>query len=444
MLGSTLQQQLGLSRRQMQSIVQSTSTVNVWTGAVRSGKTISSLLRWMMFVATAPPTGQLAVIGRTRESLARNVFAVLQDPSLFGELAKQVSYTPGSSFGFILGRRVWVFGASDARAENTVRGLTLAGAYGDECTLWSEELFKTLLGRMSVDGAQFFGTTNPDNPQHWFKKEVVDRAGELGYRNFHFKLTDNQWLLDHNLPYIERIQREYTGLYYRRFILGQWVQAQGAIYDGWKVDRHVIPAADLPKIEHVYAVGCDVGTTNPTRAYALGIGTGSDGVRRLYVVSEWAPPTGLTDASQSLRMRSWLLSLRQAGWAPEWVYVDPAAKSFRTQLFEDGVGNVTAASNAVLPGIRLVQSLLATGQLQVVDTCTHLIQQLPGYVWDPKATAKGEDAPLKIDDHEADALRYAVYSSRALWRGQVKVTLASLDAPGAEDSRPDLSLLDGP
>lgn len=437
MLGSTLQQQLGLSRKQLQSIVQSTSTVNVWTGAVRSGKTISSLLRWLMFVATAPPTGQLAVIGRTRESLARNVFAVLQDPSLFGELAKQVSYTPGSSFGFILGRRVWVFGASDARAENTVRGLTLAGAYGDECTLWSEDLFMTLLGRMSVEGAQFFGTTNPDNPQHWFKKKVVDRAAALGYRHFHFKLTDNQWLLDHNPAYVERIQKEYTGLYYRRFILGAWVQAEGAIYDGWNVDRHVIPAAAVPPLEAVYAVGADFGTTNATRAYALGVGTGADGVRRLYVPSEWAPQTGLTDAAQSLSMRAWLRGLREVGWSPEWVYVDPAAKSFRTQLFEDGVGNVTAASNAVLPGIRLVQSLLATGQLQVSDACTHLIEQLPGYVWDPKATKKGEDAPLKIDDHEVDALRYAIYSSRALWRSQVRVTLAAANAPGADDSPVD-------
>lgn len=425
---------LPLSRKQLRSVVQSDRTVNLWTGAIRSGKTIASLLRWLMFVATAPYGGQLVMVGRTRESLARNVFAVLQDPLLFGELTKQVQYTPGAGWGYILGRKVWVFGASDVRAEMTLRGMTVAGVYGDECTLWSEALWLTLLGRMSVDGAKLFGTTNPDNPGHWFKTGAVDRAAYLGWRHFHFLLEDNQWLLDNNPAYVERIKREYTGLYFRRFILGEWVQAEGAVFDMWDVERHVIPARAVPQLEHVIAVGMDYGTTNPTRGLLVGRGVGTDGVPRLYCVAEWAPRTGLTDAAMSELYRTWQANLEPREWRePEWVYLDPAARSLRLQLFEDGVHNVAAAHNAVLPGIRLIQSLLHTGLLLVSEDCRHLIEQLPGYAWDPKATERGVDQVLKVNDHEADALRYAVYSSRALWRDVIPLTTAATAAPGADE-----------
>lgn len=425
-----------LSRKQLRSVVQSGDRpVNLWTGAIRSGKTVASLLRWLIFVANAPMGGQLVMIGRTRESLARNVFAVLQDPLIFGELASQTLYTPGAGWGYILGRKVWVFGASDVRAEMTLRGMTVAGAYGDEQTLWSEDLWVTLLGRMSVPGAQFFGTTNPDNPGHWLKSgdRGVDNVASLGWRHFHFLLTDNQWLIDNNPKYIARLEREYTGLYYRRFILGEWVQAEGAIYDMWDVGRHVIPALALPRMDHIIGVGIDYGTTNATRGYLLGWGRGADNVTRLYVLAEWSPPLGLSDAAFSESFRRWMAALPAEWRQPEWVWVDPAAKSLRVQLYADGVTNVAPGHNAVAPGIRTVQSLLHTGLLQVSDTCPNLIKYLPGYAWDPKGTAKGQDVPLKIDDHEVDALRYVVYSSRALWRDVVPLTVAAIGAPGADD-----------
>lgn len=422
---------LGLSRKQLRSIVQADARVNLWTGAIRSGKTISSLLRWLMFVNDAPLGGQLVIVGRTRQAVARNVFAALQDQSLFGPVAKQVTYTPGADSGYILGRRVWVFGASDTRAEMTMRGMTVAGAYGDETTLWSEDLWKTLLGRMSVEGAQLFGTTNPDNPGHWFKTGAIDRAAALGWRHFHFLMEDNPSLPDWYEP---QMRREYTGLYFRRFILGEWVQAEGAIYEAWDVDRHVIPYGSLPVLDHVIATGVDQGTTNRTAGYLLGIGTAPSGESKLYVVAEWSPQRNLADVALSASYRSWVAELAKSnGWRPDWHYVDPAAASFRLQLFNDGLGNVVGASNAVLPGIRTVQSLLATDRLQVADSCRMLTKYLPGYAWDPKATKRGEDAPIKVDDHEVDALRYAIHSSRATWRSRVPLTAARPDAPGADD-----------
>jgi hypothetical protein len=417
-----------LSDKQLESVATSTARVNLWTGSVRSGKTIGSLLRWLMFVADPPRGGELCVFGRTRESIARNVFGPLSDPTLFGPAARHVSYTPGAPTARMLGRTIHVLGASDTRAEAVVRGMTMAGAYGDELTLVSEAFYKQVLARLSVPGSALFATTNPDGPAHWVKKQVIDRAAELAYRVFQFRLSDNTHL---DPGYVAQIMREYTGLWFRRFVLGEWVMADGAVYENWDVERHVIRAADLPRMERVVSLGVDYGTTNATRGMLLGIGRGPNGRHRLHVVDEWAPERG-TDAQLSASLRRWLPGRPEALWqSPEWVAVDPAAASFKLQLFQDGVSNVMNAQNDVLAGIRTVASLLSTEQLVVADSCRKLIEYLPGYSWDSKATAKGQDAVIKVDDHEVDALRYAVHSTRALWRGIVPVAAAADTAPAA-------------
>lgn len=421
----------GLSPRQVWSIARAVARVNLWTGSIRSGKTIASLLAWLIFVAHAPHGGALVVVGRTRESIARNVFGPLQDVSLFGALARHVTYTAGAPTAQILGRTVHVLGASDARAEMVLRGLTVAGAYVDEATLVSEAFWTQLLGRMSVPGARLFATTNPDGPAHWLKKQVVDRAAALDYQVFRFRLTDNTHL---DPAYVAQVCREYVGLWYRRFILGEWVQAAGAIYETWDPARHVAPAAAFPTMDRVLAVGVDYGDTHHTRGYLLGLGPdlrdGHTSEHRLYVLAEWAPGAA-TQGEQSARFRTWLARQPVDAWrTPEWVAVDSAAASFRNQLQHDGVRGVRNAHKAVLPGIRTISALLATDRLVVADTCTHLIDRIGGYVWSDKATARGQDEPVKADDDEVDALRYAVYTTRLDWRDLIPLAPAADTAPG--------------
>ncbi|MFC5720360.1 PBSX family phage terminase large subunit [Streptomyces gamaensis] len=399
---------LPLSRKQLRSVAQATARICIWHGAVRSGKTIASLLAWLLAVAEAPPSGLIVVVGRSLQTIERNVFEPLTDPSLFGPVAAQIRHTRGATTATVLGRTVHLIGASDARAEGRLRGLTASLAYVDELTLLPEAFFVQLLARLSVPGAKVLATTNPDSPRHWAKVGYLDRAGELDLRQWHFKLADNPSLSD---AYVRSLAAEYVGLWKLRMIEGAWVVAEGAIYDMFDEQRQVVDT--LPPMRRTW-LGIDYGTTNATAAVLLGLGTDD----RLYAVAEWRYDSRitrrqLTDAQYSARIRTWL---EQQGVEPEWTFVDPSAASFSVQLWNDGHPGVTRARNEVLDGIRSVSTALDSGLLYVHRSCEGLLSELPGYAWDPAASAKGEDRPIKRDDHSLDALRYAVHSTAHEWR----------------------------
>ena len=395
-----------LSPAQHASILESTAAVNGWEGSIRSGKTIASLIRWAEYCWTAP-AGHLAILGWTLTTIQRNVLDPLIniDPSI-------VRYTRGSNVAWIMDREVQLVGFSDKRSEAVIRGLTLSGAYVDEATLMPEGTFVQLLGRLSIDDAKLFFTTNPDAKTHWMHKRYLARLDDLtDWRVFHFTMDDNPGL---SPEYRAAKKREFTGLWYRRFIQGEWVSAQGAIFDMWDPDTHIVPHDEIPELIRILGVGIDYGTTNATSAVALGLGT--DGL--LYAVDEWrhdASETQVrqTDAQLAAGVRTFIRSLPLP---PDWVIVDPAAASFKVQLAADGVGNVMNGENDVLYGIRTTASLFSTGQLRISERCTGLLDEIPSYSWDPKATDDGRDRPLKVADHSTDALRYAVATTETLWR----------------------------
>ncbi|MBF6460163.1 PBSX family phage terminase large subunit [Nocardia puris] len=404
----------------------STAAINILEGSVRSGKTIGSLFDWVQFVRHGPP-GNLLMVGRTERTLINNLLLPLQE--LYG--ADRVVINTGAGTVTICGRTVLLVGANNEQARTKIQGLTLAGAYVDEVAVIPESFWDMLVSRMSVEGARIWATCNPEGPRHWFKRKWLDRAklwidGDgrfhdrrrewrelpeghegrpLNLHRFTFTLDDNK----HNLPaeYIANTKASYSGMFYLRMILGRWALADGVIYDAFDHARHVVAHDDLPTMARVLALGIDYGTTNPTAGIVVGVGT--DG--RLYAIDEWEPKRG-TDADLSRQLGEWL---RERGHAPEWTYVDPAAASFKLQLFRDDTTRCTDGLNQVVDGIRTVAALISSDQLRVSDRCTRLLDEIPGYVWDPKASERGEDKPVKADDHFCDALRYAVLSSQFVW-----------------------------
>lgn len=415
---------LPLSPKQIRSIVEAQhAPLALWSGAVSSGKTIASLLAFLIALVAAPDHGLVVVVGRTLQTIERNLIDPLQSRHLFGPLAGHVHHTTGSTTATILGRTVHLVGASDARAEGRIRGATIALAYVDEATLLPHAFWMMLLSRLRVGSqSRLLATTNPDGPFHWLRKEFILRGPDVGLKNWHFTLDDNPSL---DPGFVARLKAQYTGLWYRRFILGEWCLAQGAVYDMFDEDRHVVDL--MPYMRRWTAVGIDYGTVNPFSAVLIGHGEDD----KLYAVSEYRHDSAtalrqLTDAEYSRNVREWLASVRRPGEhgqargvRPEWIFVDPSAASFMHQMWSERVPNIAPAINDVLDGIRSVSVALGSGLLRIHRSCSGLLGELPGYAWDEKAAERGEDKPLKVADHSADALRYALHSTAHEWRGLI-------------------------
>ena len=412
-----------LSDKQVLSIHQADARINGWHGAVRSGKSIAADFAWFNHIRNAPSTGELVMMGRTKETITRNVINVLKETSIFGPLARTVAYTDGANSATILGRQVHLLGANDVSSEAKVRGMTVGGALVDEASILPQTTFQQLVARMSVRGAKLFFTTNPDSPNHWLLTDWIKKP-DPDIRVFHFEIDDNPFL---DPSFVAYLKRQYTGLWYQRFILGRWVLAEGAVYDMFDRRRHVIHPRRIPAIQTWLSTGVDYGTTNPFHAVVIGIGVDS----RLYVVSEWRHDARkalrqMTDAEYSRAYRTWLATrvpIPQTdghGVTVRYHVIDPSATSFRVQLHRDGIAS-WPADNSVLDGIRNVSSLLSTDQLAISAACKTTIDEMQGYAWDDKAQAKGEDKPLKVNDHGPDGVRYGIHTTRNDWRGRLLV-----------------------
>lgn len=399
--------------------------LNIWVGPVRSGKTIGSLIRFAEYCANGPE-GVYLVVGKSHDTVLHNLVKPLWE--LFGYAA--IEYNRGIGELRIFGRTCRVIGAPNELAESKIRGMTLAGAYVDEITVIPESFWKMLLSRLSVPGAKLFGTTNPDAPSHWFRKDYLVRSDELDMAVFeNFRLEDNPGLDSH---FVENLKAEHGppgSVWYQRYILGKWVLAEGAIWSSFDSEKHVV--SGHPGVLRWW-LAIDHGTVNPFAALLMG--EGSDG--RIYVVREWRWDSKrqhrqLTDVDYSRRLREWLENgadnanpdregkpLPMNIWK---TFIDPSAAGFIRQVWEDDLPGVRAAkdetNNRRRDGLRWVNSLFGGDRLRIHESCEGLLEEIPGYVWDPKALERGEEEPLKQDDHSADALRYGVASTARIWRG---------------------------
>jgi len=404
-----------MSPKAYSSIKDCNARINLWHGAVRSGKMISSLIAWGLHMSTRPRYGLYMMVGKTSKALERNCVLPLMD--IFG--ASNCAHIPSQAKLYFLGRRIDLLDANDSGSAGRIQGSTVTDAYGDELTTWPEAVFAMLMSRLSVPGARFYGTTNPDGPSHWLKKSYIDRASKLNLKHWSFGLEDNLAL---PIEYKEAIRREYTGLWYRRYVLGEWTLAEGAIYDC--LGEHNYLKQDDPRLVAAIAQGerylaIDYGTVNPFVCLDIRLHDG-----KLVVVSEWRWDSAerrrqMTDAEYADQV----MRLSGSGAAVSAAIVDPSATSFILELRRRGI-HVRSADNEVLEGIRKTSTLMADERLLIArEACPYTMQELTDYRWDSKAAATGVERPLKQNDHNADALRYAVSTLWSRTRNSISKTL---------------------
>ncbi|MCL6560019.1 MAG: PBSX family phage terminase large subunit, partial [Firmicutes bacterium] len=286
----------------------------------------------------------------------------------------------------------YLFGGKDERSQDFIQGITLAGMFFDEVALMPESFVNQATARCSVDGAKLWFNCNPEGPYHWFKLNWLEKLKEKNAVHLHFTMDDNLSLSE---KVRERYRRMYSGVFFKRYILGLWVMAEGVIYDMWDEAKHLIDCPQDPAQYKEIGVAIDYATATVMTFGLYGI-TRDD---KVYLFKEYyydAEKRGQqkTDSEFADDFKRFLGDI-----VPRNIYLDPSAASFKAELRKRGFTQIRDADNDVINGIRLVSTFLNTGRFLVDRSCRETAQEFASYVWDPKAQARGEDKPVKKNDH---------------------------------------------
>jgi PBSX family phage terminase large subunit len=302
---------------------------------------------------------------------------------------------------------ITVLGAKDEGAVGSFQGLTMSLVYCDEMTLYPDSIIQMIDSRLSLSHSIGIGTCNPSHPDHIIKRWIDFAAeGNSRYYALHWTLEDNPFVDE---EYKNRLKYSTSGIFYKRNYLGMWCLAEGAIFDFF--DRKVHVVLQPPRAAEYFIASIDYGISNAFACLVIGISTGKYAQEGKCL---WVEKEFYWDCSEKGQGRQ-LVNSEFADRVKELIepygiqqlYIDPSALAMKLELQKRGM-HIVAANNDVLPGIEMMITEMAKGNLFVMNTCKNLIREIENYVWDVSKSKRGEDAPLKKSDHAVDALRYAI------------------------------------
>lgn len=388
-------------------------------GAIRSGKTLVMSLSFIIWSMFSFNKAQFAICGKTVGSLRRNLIGPLKDV-LFSRGFKVLDRQAENKLVISKNGQVntyYLFGGRDERSQDLIQGITLAGVLLDEVALMPRSFVEQALARCSVTGSKAWFNCNPEGPNHWFYVEHVKNAKKAGWLRLHFSLDDNLSLSE---DIKERYRNNFTGIFYKRFILGEWAFADGVVYDCFTTEgntysniekEQILPYQILendPQGGYPY-YGTDYGVYNPQVFLEVyKIRKDGDRVPYFYVENEY-----YYNSRKAMKQKTdeeYIQDLKQfiGDKYYKTLIIDPSASSLIVAAERNGIKAIKA-NNDVEYGITMVHSLLSTGHILINrDNCPNLINELGLYVWDEKKGEKGKEQPVKANDHALDALRYVV------------------------------------
>lgn len=375
-------------------------------GAVRSGKTFSLSLSFVIWATFSFDKALLGFCGKTITALRRNVIMPLLPCLKELGFAVRENIAQNRLTISCLGHEntFYLFSGKDESSASLIQGVTLSGVMFDEVALMPRSFVEQALARCSIAGSRFFFNCNPEFPSHWFYKEWIQNRRMKNALYIHFTMRDNPSLSEKMLSRYESL---YTGAFYRRFVLGEWVSVSGAVYPFMDDSGMFIRPPESPFDE--YCVSCDYGTVNPTS-----IGLWARSQDTWYRLREYYYDARKEGRSKTDEEHYSSLEELCDGVVPTAVIVDPSAASFIEVIQRHGVYTVHRADNNVIDGIRKTSQALKNREIVICDTCTDAIREFSLYRWDEN---KPSDTVVKRDDHAMDDIRYFVSYIKAADEG---------------------------
>ena len=367
-------------------------------GAVRSGKTMSMSLSFVLWSFYRFNGASFGICSKTIRSVRRNIITPLisQMRQLGFECRERVSENYVDIFMDGRRNRFYYFGGKDESSAALIQGMTLSGIFLDEVALMPRSFVEQALARCSVEGSRFWFNCNPDHPEHWFRKEWILKSVQKNALYLHFTMDDNPSL---SSEMKQRYRELYSGTFYRRFVEGKWCAAAGAVYPFMDKDEAYCAAPEGNALR--YVISCDYGTVNPS---SFGLwGLYDDGV--WYRVDEYYYDSKAEGMQRTDEEHYKGLCELAGGRNIEKIIADPSAASFIQTIRRHGEYSVIRADNRVIDGIRNVSCALSEGRIRICDTCEAARREFSLYRWDESGA---KDCPVKENDHAMDDIRYFV------------------------------------
>lgn len=365
-------------------------------GAVRSGKTLCMSISFILWSLSAFNGRDFAICGKTVRGVRRNVvsplLATLRELG-FGVQEKLSANLIELEYGGVK-NRYYLFGGRDESSAALIQGITLAGVLFDEVALMPRSFVEQAIARCSLNGSKFWFNCNPEHPGHWFYREWILKCKEKNALYLHFKMEDNPSL---SKKMLERYKSLYSGAFYRRFVEGEWVAAQGAVYP-FMTDEMF---CEVPWCEFEdYAVSVDYGTVNPASFGLWGLLGGV-----WYRIDEYYFDSRKEGFQRTDEEHYRELERLCDGKKISAVTVDPSAASFIEVIRRHGKFSVIPARNNVLDGIRQCAAALKEKRIVICRNCADSVREFSLYRWNENST---NDVPIKENDHAMDDIRYFV------------------------------------
>lgn len=376
----------------------------VCDGSVRSGKTMSMTVGFVLWSMKNFSGENFAFCGKTIDSLKRNVITPMQK---WMEGVVKIKVNLSRNFLDISlnnhSNRYYFFGGKDESSYQLIQGITLAGVLLDEVALMPKSFVEQALARCSVTDSKLWFNCNPDSSEHWFYKEWIDENSEKTKQknrlHLHFTMNDNFSLSD---TVKQRYERMYSGVFYDRYIRGLWVLAEGLVYGTVFNKEHHILKNYVPTASTQYYISVDYGTLNP-----CSMGLWAVEKDRAVRIKEYYYDGRRKNAQKTDEEYYSELEKLTDGFEIKNIIIDPSAASFITTIKKHGKFSVRKARNDVLNGIRTTMNLLDNDRLFFCEDCKDTVREFALYRWDEKS---GKDAVIKENDHAMDDIRYFCYT----------------------------------
>lgn len=383
-------------------------------GAIRSGKTVSMALSFVMWSMETFSQQNFGLCGKTIGSFRRNVLAVLK----LMLLSDGYKFKDHRADNLLEVRKngvtnfYYIFGGKDERSQDLIQGITLAGVLFDEVALMPESFVNQATGRCSVEGSKFWFNCNPQAPAHFFKKEWIDRAEERNLLYLHFTMDDNLSLSEKMKA---RYRMQYSGVFFKRYILGLWVAAEGVIYDLFadEEERFILREEDIPEIRYA-VIGVDFGGTGSAHSFTL---TGFTHDWSVVVLDEYHHNNKTHGRLSPERLTADFVDFAKRAKAKYRVY-EAYCDSAEQTLIEGfavaaaknhlGIDVRNAVKGPINDRIAFYNSIMAQDRFRVAAHCTALISALKNAVYSGKDPTKDErldDGTVNVDS--LDSLEYS-------------------------------------